>query len=107
VVWCSKYRGRVLVGRVAARLRELIEQRATGKGWEIIAVGVMPDHVKLFVEHEPKGSAWSVANRFKGYPSGVLRGEFPHPGQGVRRVLPAGHGRREARLSAVSWRELV
>jgi putative transposase len=48
VVWCSKYRGRVLGGRVAARLRELIEQKATEKGWEIITVGVMPDHVHLW-----------------------------------------------------------
>jgi putative transposase len=59
-------------------LRELIERKATGKGGEVIAVGVMPDHVQLFVKLEPKGSAWSVANRFTGYPSRVLRGEFPH-----------------------------
>jgi putative transposase len=59
-------------------LRELIERKATGKGGEVIAVGVMPDHVHPVVEHEPTGSAWSVANRFTGYPSGVLRGEFPH-----------------------------
>jgi REP-associated tyrosine transposase len=58
VVWCSKYRRRVLGGRVAARLRELIEQKATEKGGEIIAVEVMSDHVHLFVKHEPKASAW-------------------------------------------------
>ena len=56
-MWCPKYRRRVLGGRVAARLRELIEQKATEKGWEIIAVEVMPDHVHLFVKHEPKASA--------------------------------------------------
>jgi REP-associated tyrosine transposase len=67
VVWCSKYRRRVLGGRVAARLRELIEQKGTGKGWEVIAVGGMPDHVQLFVKHEPKASASYVANQFKGY----------------------------------------
>ena len=32
VVWCPKYRRRVLGGRVAARLRELIEQKATERG---------------------------------------------------------------------------
>ena len=78
VVWCPKYRRRVLGGRVAARLRELIEQKATEKGWEIIAVEVMPDHVHLFVKHEPKASASYVANQFKGYTSRVLREEFPH-----------------------------
>ena len=78
VVWCPKYRRRVLGGRVAARLRELIEAKATERGWEIIAVEVMPDHVHLFVKHEPKASASYVANQFKGYTSRVLREEFPH-----------------------------
>jgi hypothetical protein len=50
VVWCPKFRRWVLGGRVAARLRELIEQKATEWGWEIVAVEVMPDRVRLFVE---------------------------------------------------------
>lgn len=36
----------------------------------------MPDHVHLFVKHEPKASASYVANQFKGYTSRVLREEF-------------------------------
>ena len=38
----------------------------------------MPDHVHVFVKHEPKASASYVANQFKGYTSRVLREEFPH-----------------------------
>lgn len=60
------------------RLRELIEQKAEEKGWEIIALEVMPDHVHLCVKHEPKASASYVANQFKGFTSRVLREEFPH-----------------------------
>ncbi|MFJ9821380.1 IS200/IS605 family transposase, partial [Streptomyces sp. NPDC101151] len=67
VVWCPKYRRRVLGGRVAVRLRELIEAKAADKGWEITALEVMPDHVHLFVKHEPKASASYVANQFKGF----------------------------------------
>jgi putative transposase len=78
VVWCPKYRRRVLGGRVAVRLRELIEAKAAEKGWEIIALEVMPDHVHLFVKHGPKASASYVANQFKGFTSRVLRSEFPH-----------------------------
>uniref|UniRef100_A0AAU1U262 IS200/IS605 family transposase n=1 Tax=Streptomyces sp. NBC_00119 TaxID=2975659 RepID=A0AAU1U262_9ACTN len=78
VVWCPKYRRRVLGGRVAVRLRELIEAKAAEKGWEIIALEVMPDHVHLFVKHEPKASASYVANQFKGFTSRVLRSEFVH-----------------------------
>jgi putative transposase len=78
VVWCPKYRRRVLGGRVAVRLRELIEARASERGWEIVALEVMPDHVHLFVKHEPKASVSYVANQFKGFTSRVLREEFPH-----------------------------
>jgi putative transposase len=38
---------------------------------------VVPDHAHLFVKHEPKASASSVANQFKGFTSRVLRDEFP------------------------------
>lgn len=78
VVWCPKYRRRVLDGDVAMRLRELIEHKAAEKGWEIIALEVAPDRVHLFVKHEPKASASYVANQFKGFTSRVLREEFPH-----------------------------
>ncbi|MFG2758531.1 IS200/IS605 family transposase [Streptomyces wuyuanensis] len=78
VVWCPKYRRPVLGGRVAERLDELIRQKADERGWEIIALEVMPDHVHLFVKHDPKSSASYVANQFKGFTSRVLREEFPH-----------------------------
>jgi hypothetical protein len=45
VVWCPKYRRRVLGGRVAVRLRELIETRAAEKGWETGPVRATVDMV--------------------------------------------------------------
>ena len=57
-MWCPKYRRRVLGGRVAARLRELIGQEATEWGGEIVAGEVLPVHVRLVVRHESKASAW-------------------------------------------------
>ncbi|WP_225096289.1 IS200/IS605 family transposase [Streptomyces sp. CoH27] len=78
VAWCPKYRRPVLSGRVATRLDELIRQKADERGWEIAALEVMPDHVHLFVKHDPKSSASYVANQFKGFTSRVLRDEFPH-----------------------------
>lgn len=83
-VWCPKYRRPVLDGRVTARLRELIWAKAGERGWEIVALEVMPDHVHLFVEHDPKSSASYVANQFKSFTSRVLREEFPH----LRSKLP-------------------
>ncbi|MDQ1392814.1 MAG: REP-associated tyrosine transposase, partial [Acidimicrobiaceae bacterium] len=49
VVWCPKYRRRVLGGRVALRLNELLDEIAADNDWQIVAREVMPDHVHLFV----------------------------------------------------------
>lgn len=78
LVWCPKYRRPVLTGAVAERLEELLHAKADEKGWEIVALEVMPDHVHLFVKHDPKASASYVANQFKGSTSRVLRQEFGH-----------------------------
>jgi putative transposase len=78
LVWCPKYRRRVLGGRVARRLGELLEQIATEHGWQIVANEVMPDHVHLFVRVGPTDAPAQVVRVFKGRTARVLRQEFPH-----------------------------
>jgi putative transposase len=85
VVWCPKYRRRVLGGRVAARLNELLDEVAAENDWEIVARKVMPDHVHVFVRVRPVDAPAEVARRFKGRTSRVLRAEFPWLAR--RRVL--------------------
>jgi putative transposase len=71
VVWCSKYRRPVLDGRIVERLERLVRAKAEERGWEVVALEVMPGHVHLFVEYGPKSSASYVANQFKGSTSRV------------------------------------
>lgn len=80
VVWCPKYRRRVLGGRVACRLGELLEQIADERGWQTVAKEVMPDHVvHLFVRVGPTdAAAAAVVRAFKGRTARVLRREFPY-----------------------------
>jgi putative transposase len=78
VVWCPKYRRRVLGGQVGVRLRELLDVKAAEHGWRIVACEIMPDHVHLFVKTRPKDSPSYVANQFKGFTSRRLREEFPY-----------------------------
>lgn len=78
IVWCPKYRKRVLVGPVAVRLKELLEQKASEHGWSLEAMELMPDHVHVFVRARPKDSPAFIANQFKGFTSHALRVEFPH-----------------------------
>lgn len=86
VVWCPKYRRRILGGRVARRLGELFEHVAGEHGWQIVAKEVMPDHVHLFMRVGPTEAAASVMRAFKGRAVRVLRQEFPHL-QNPARVL--------------------
>ena len=76
LVWCPKYRRPVLEGRVAARLRVLLRVKAKEFEWTFHALEIMPDHVHLFVETDPRWCPAEVAQRLKGYTSHVLRGEF-------------------------------
>jgi len=79
LVWCPKYRRRVLIGRVADRLRELLNEIADQYGFEILAYEVMPDHVHLFVSAPPKYSPANLAKLFKGISSRRLRQELSEP----------------------------
>jgi putative transposase len=54
VIWCPKYRRKVLIGDVAARLRKLIYQIAAEHQAEVIELEVMSDHVHLLVEVDPQ-----------------------------------------------------
>ena len=47
LIWCPKYRRRVLVDGVDARLKAIIAEVAAEVGVEVIEVEVMPDHVHL------------------------------------------------------------
>ena len=76
-VWCPKYRRKVLTGAIAARLEELLRQKANELGVEIEGLEVLPDHVHLFVAAAPTDAPQYLANQFKGYTSRVLREEFP------------------------------
>lgn len=77
VVWCPKYRRKVLVGSVAQRLKELIEQRATEIQADIIEMEIMPDHVHLLIEVDPQFGINQAIRSLKGFSSHTLRKEFP------------------------------
>lgn len=83
-VWCPKYRRKVLEGKVAKRLRELIKQKADDMDCRIISLEVMPDHVHLFIEGDPILTPNKIIGEIKGYSSHQLRKEF----ENLRTRLP-------------------
>lgn len=77
VVWCPKYRRKVLMGEVERRLKELIYEAAAEINVEIIEMEIMPDHVHLLMEVDPQFGVHKAVKQIKGYSSKVLRTEFP------------------------------
>lgn len=77
VVWCPKYRRKVLVDGVDARLKEICLEVASELSFEIMEMEVMPDHVHMLVEVDPQFGIHRAVKRMKGRSSHVLRDEFP------------------------------
>ena len=78
VIWCPKYRRRVLGGRVEARLKQLIGQGVIECGGQVIELETMPDHVHLLLEVAPTVPLSALMQKLTGRTSGQLRAEFPH-----------------------------
>lgn len=76
LIWCPKYRRKVLEGQIEARLKELLFEKAKEMEVEIKTMEVMPDHVHLFVSANPTLAPHQIAGLLKGYTSFKLRKEF-------------------------------
>lgn len=77
VVFCPKYRRKVLGEDIAARLTSIITQVCAEHGAEILSLEVMPDHVHLLVECDPQFGIHRLVRLIKGRSSHSLRQEFP------------------------------
>jgi len=77
VVWCPKYRRKVLVNGVDTRLKELIQAICAEFRIEIIEMEIIPDHVHLLMEVDPQFGIHKAIKTIKGRTSRILRQEFP------------------------------
>ncbi len=66
VVWCPKYRFRILKGDIAKSVREIIRQLCEWRKIEILAGNVQRDHVHLVISFPPKYAVAEVIGFLKG-----------------------------------------
>lgn len=78
VVWCPKYRRKVIDGKVDERLKEIIREVCAERNAPIEAIETMPDHVHLLVVVDPQYGIHRLVKQIKGRSSRLLRQEFPH-----------------------------
>jgi putative transposase len=77
IVWCPKYRRKVLIDGVDARLKEIISEVCIETSSELLELEVMPDHVHVLVECDPQFGIAKLVRYFKGRSSRLLRKKYP------------------------------
>ena len=77
VIFCPKYRRKVLVGGIDERLKEILPEEAAKLQAEILSLEVMPDHVHLFLTCDPRLLLHRIIKQLKGASARRLRMEFP------------------------------
>ena len=84
IVWCVKYRRKVLSPEICSRLYELVQFIGDEKGFSVIECKVgESDHVHCFVSAPPKISVTQIVKYLKGISGNSLLKEFPE----IRRLL--------------------
>jgi len=84
VIFCPKYRRPILKGEIESRLKNLILEMQEKYDYNVLDMEIMPDHVHLLLDINPKMGVFYVVNQIKGYTSRIIRNEFPE----LKRRLP-------------------
>jgi putative transposase len=81
VIWVTKYRYKILRGRVAERARELIRQICHAREIVIVRGSISPDHIHMLLLVPPNLAPAKVVQYIKGRSSRLLQMEFPELGK--------------------------
>jgi len=76
IVWTTKYRYKVLQGRIAERLRELLRQGCEANKITIVRGSIGKDHVHMLLSCPPTLAACKIVQLLKGRSSKMMQEEF-------------------------------
>ena len=88
MVWCVKYRHKVLNGQVEIRLIEILQQIASDNGFQIVEINTDKDHIHLLVNCSPQHYIPNMMKALKGVSARLLMKEF---GDSLKKKLWGGH----------------
>lgn len=77
VIFCPKYRRKVLTDPIATRMKELVLSKQADYGYTVIEMQVLPDHVHLLLDVDPRAGINVLVGKIKGFTSHELRNQFP------------------------------
>ena len=76
IVWTTKYRYKVIEGKIAERLREILRQSCNKRGITIIRGSIGKEHVHMLVSCPPSISVSEMMKYLKGRSSKKLQEEY-------------------------------
>jgi len=77
IVWLTKYRYKVLTGKISQRLRELLIQGCNARGITIIEGSIGKDHVHMLMSCPTDLAPSQIVQYLKGRSSRLIQDEFP------------------------------
>lgn len=78
IVWIPKYRRHTLgTPKLKAILEDILRGQSESRGWKVLALEIMPDHIHLFLSVPPKYAIADVVKQLKGNTAIQLRRIFP------------------------------
>ena len=77
VIFCPKYRRKVLTDEVEVRAKEIFREVSEKYKFDIIEMEIMPDHVHLLIDCNPRFGIMECIKKLKNTSAGLLRTEFP------------------------------
>ena len=77
VIFCPKYRRKILTNEIYDRLLEIFAETAEKHQFKIIEQEIMPDHVHLLIDVNPRFGIMQAVTKLKAVSSRQLRKEFP------------------------------
>jgi len=87
LVWCPKYRKKILVEAIRDRVKKLFYKIAEEFDFEIDSCEVAEEHIRILLSFPPRYSISSVVAIIKSISSGKIFEEFPE----IRKKLWGGH----------------
>lgn len=76
IVWTTKYRYKVLHGKIAERAREIIRKECKTLDINIIKGAIGKDHIHILISCPPNLSVSKIVQQIKGKTSKVLLSEY-------------------------------
>ena len=88
IVWCVKYRHKIITEKIENRLIEILNKIADDNGFQILECNTDNDHIHLLVNCSPQQYIPDMIKALKGVSARLLMKEF---GEELKKKLWGGH----------------